>query len=42
MQFCFVNKPRIVNIFGIHSLHQNITHLAVITQETTIKMEILK
>ena len=42
MKFCMVNKPTIVNRFGLNISHRNITHLAVITRKTTMKMKKLK
>ena len=32
-----VNKLKILNSFGLHTLHHNITCLAIITRKTTIK-----
>ena len=32
-------KPTIVNRFGFHTLQRIITHLAIITHKTAIKME---
>ena len=36
---CTVNKPTIVNRFGLHTLHCNITHLVVLTPKTTTKIK---
>ena len=36
---CIVNTPTIVNRFGLHTLHCNITHLAVLTPKTTSKIK---
>ena len=41
IQFGVVNKSTILNIFVLHTL-QRITHLAVITRKTKIKLGILK
>ena len=41
MKFDVVNKSTTVNIFILHTLHRSITHLAVITRETNIKLGIL-
>ena len=42
MKFGVVNKSTTVNRFGLHTLQRNITHLAVITRKTNIKLGILK
>ena len=42
MKFGVVNKSTILNRFVLHSLQRNITHLAVITRKTNIKLVILK
>ena len=42
MKFGVVNKSTTVNRFVLHTLRRNITHLAVITRETYIKLGILK
>ena len=42
MKFGVVNKSTPVNRFVLHTLHRNITHLAIITRETKIKLGILK
>ena len=42
MKFGVVNKSTIVNKFVLHTLQRNITHLAVITRKTNIKLGILK
>ena len=42
MKFGVVNKSTTVNIFVLHTLQRNITHLAVITHKTNIKLGILK
>ena len=42
MKFGVVNKSTILNRFVFHTLQRNITHLAVITRETNIKLAILK
>ena len=42
MKFGVVNKSTTVNRFVLHTLHRNITHLAIITLETKIKLGILK
>ena len=41
-KFGVVNKSTIVNKFVLHTLKRNITHLAVITRKTNIKLGILK
>ena len=41
MKFGVVNKSTTVNKF-IHTLQRNITHLAVITRKTYLKLGILK
>ena len=42
MKFGVVNKSTTVNRFVLHTLHCNITHLAIIALETKIKLGILK
>ena len=42
MKFDVVNKSTILNRFVLHTLQRNITHLAVITRKTNIKLVILK
>ena len=42
MKFGVVNKSTTVNKFVLHTLQRNITHLAVITRKTNIKLGILK
>ena len=42
MKFNVVNKSTTVNKFVLHTLQRNITHLAVITRKTNIKLGILK
>ena len=42
MQFGVVNKSTIRNRFILHTLQRNITHLAVTTRKTNIKLGILK
>ena len=42
MQFGVVNKSSILNRFVLHTSHRNITHLAVITRKTNIKLGVLK
>ena len=42
MKFGMVNKSATVNRFVFHTLQRNITHLAVITRKTNIKLGILK
>ena len=42
MKFGVVNKSTIVNKFVLHTLQRNITHLAVITRKSNIKLGILK
>ena len=42
MKFGMVNKSATVNRFVLHTLHRNITHLAIITRKTNIKLGILK
>ena len=37
-----VNKSTTVNKFVLHTLQRNITHLAVITRKTNLKLGILK
>ena len=37
-----VNKSTILNRFVLHTLQRNITHLAVITRKTNIKLGIFK
>ena len=38
MKFGVVNKSTILNRFVLHTLQRNITHLAVITRKTNIKL----
>ena len=42
MKFSVMNKSTILNRFVLHTLQRNITHLAVITRKTNIKLDILK
>ena len=42
MKFGVVNKSTPVNRFVLHTLQRNITHLAVITRKTNIKLGFLK
>ena len=42
MKLSVVNKSTILNRFVLHTLQRNITHLAVITRKTNIKLGILK
>ena len=42
MKFGVVNKSTTLNRFVLHTLQRNITHLAVITRKTNIKLVILK
>ena len=42
MKFGVVNKSTILNRFVLHTLQRNITHLAVITRKSSIKLGILK
>ena len=42
MKFGVVNKSTILNRFVLHTLQRNITHLAVITRKTNIRLGILK
>ena len=42
MKFGMVNKSTTMNRFVLHTLQRNITHLAVITRKTNIKLGILK
>ena len=42
MKFGVVNKSTTVNRFVLHILHRNITHLAIITRKTNIKLGILR
>ena len=42
MKIGMVNKLTIMNKFALHTLQRNITHLAVITRKTNIKIDILK
>ena len=42
MKFGVVNKSTTVNSIVLHTLQRNITHLAVITRKTNIKLGILK
>ena len=40
MKFGMVNKLTTVNRFKLYTLHRNITHLAIITRKTNIKLGI--
>ena len=42
MKFGVVNKSTIMNRFVLHTLQRSVTHLAVITRKTNIKIDILK
>ena len=42
MKFGVVNKLTIRNRFVLHTLQRNITHLAVITRKSNMKLGILK
>ena len=42
MKFGVVNKSTTVKRFVRPTLHRNITHLAVISQKTNIKLDFLK
>ena len=42
MKFGVLNKTTTENRFVLHTLQRNITHLAVITRKTNIKLGILK
>ena len=42
MKFGVVHKSTTLNRFVLHTLQRNITHLAVITRKTNIKLGILK
>ena len=42
MKFGVVNKSTILNRFVLHTLQRKITHLAVITRKTNIKLGNLK
>ena len=42
MKFGVVNKSTTVNRFVLHTLQRNITHLAVLTRKSNIKLGILK
>ena len=42
MKIGMVNKLTIMNRFVLHTLQRNVTHLAVITRKTNIKLGILK
>ena len=42
MKFGVLNKSTILNRFVLDTLQRNITHLAVITRKTNIKLGILK
>ena len=42
MKIGMVNKLTIMNRFILHTLQRNVTHLAVITRKTNIKIVILK
>ena len=42
MKFGVVNKSTTVNRFFLHTLQRNITHLAVITRKSNIKLGVVK
>ena len=42
MKFGVAMKSTILNRFVLHTLQRNITHLAVITRKTNLKLGILK
>ena len=42
MKIGMVNKLTIMNRFVFHTLRRNLTHLAVMTRKTNIKIDILK
>ena len=42
MKIGMVNKLAIMNRFVLHNLQRNVTHLAVITRKTNIKIDVLK
>ena len=42
MKFGVVNKSTTVDRFVLHTLQRNITHLALITRKTNIKLGLLK
>ena len=42
MKFGVLNKSTMMNRFVLHTLQHKITHLAVITRKTNIKLGILK
>ena len=42
MKIGMVNKSTILNRLVLHTLQRNITHLAVITRKTKLKLGILK
>ena len=42
MKLGMVNKSTILNTFVLHTLHRNITRLAVITRKTNINLGVLK
>ena len=42
MKIGLVNKSTTANRFVLHTLQRNITHLAVMTRKTNIKLGILK
>ena len=42
MKFGVVKKLTTVNRFVLHILHRNITHLAIITRKTNIKLGVSK
>ena len=42
MKFGVVNESKNVNRFVLHTLQRKVTHLAVITRKTNIKLGILK
>ena len=42
MKFGVVNKSTTLDRFVLHTLQPNVTHLAVITRKTNIKLDVLK
>ena len=42
MQIGMVDKLTFINRFVLHTLHRHITHLAMITCKTNIKIDVLK
>ena len=42
MKFGMLNKSTTVNRFVLHTLQRKITHLAVITRKTNIKLDSVK